>query len=87
MISSVVATLGVVLAVHGVWVLWRNPKEWPVPRRNVYALCTLLAATGATLWAWGWETSMANVTGTLGLVLTVLGCLAASFISRRKDPA
>ncbi|GAB3270438.1 hypothetical protein [Kineosporia babensis] len=85
MISTVLALLSVILAVHAAWVLVRNPKDWPILRRNAYAGCVLVAATGATLWTWGWESSIESITGTLGVILTVLGCLGASFISRRKS--
>lgn len=84
MISSIVALLSIVLAAHGAWVLVRNPKDWEEPRRNAYVGCVLVAAVGATIWVAGWETGMASVTGTLGVILTALGCLGASFISRQR---
>jgi multidrug transporter EmrE-like cation transporter len=83
--SSILALLGVVLAVHAAWVLVRNPKEWPLPRRNSYAVCVLLAAVGASIWGWGWGNGSTSVTALLGVVLTVLGCLGASFVGRRRD--
>ncbi len=85
MISSILAVLSIALAAHGAWILVRNPKDWPTPRRNAYAACVLVAATGATVWTWGWDTHMASITGTLGLILTVLGCLGASFLGRQKS--
>jgi hypothetical protein len=85
MISSIVALLGIALAAHGAWVMLRNPKDWEKPRRNAYVGCVLVAAVGATIWVAGWETGVASVAGTLGVILTVLGCLGANFISRQKD--
>ncbi|GAB6903017.1 hypothetical protein [Kineosporia succinea] len=85
MLSSFVTLVAAALAGHAAWILVRNPKDWPSWQRNAYAFGVLAAATGATLWSWGWRSGNTRVAGLIGGVLGVLGCLAASFVARRKD--